>query len=235
MKLKSHSIDASSIADITFLLLAFIILSTTLEPEKGIPAQLPKKSTDIKIPKPVIERNVLEIYVNKDNEIMIEGESNKFLVDVNLSVMKFLSNSQIKSNLPELDLVNEETCKENIGILKGLINKGELKKKDELKLWKERHSAFKLIGEFETVNKDAIIGLEYDATASYGTYLSVRDELMNGINQLRDQLCLDKFGVSFTELKAKREAVKTAEDIARIKAIRTVYPQKIVKKKVRSS
>ena len=166
---------------------------------------------------------------------MIEGESNKFLVDVNLSVMKFLSNFQIKSNLPELDQVNEETCKENIGILKGLINKGELKKKDELKLWKERHSAFKLIGEFETVNKDAIIGLEYDATASYGTYLSVRDELMNGINQLRDQLCLDKFGVSFTELKAKREAVKTAEDIARIKAIRTVYPQKIVKKKVRSS
>ena len=235
MKLKSHSIDASSIADIAFLLLAFIILSTTLEPEKGIPAQLPKKSTDIKIPKPVIERNVLEIYVNKDNEIMIEGESNKFLVDVNLSVMKFLSNSQIKSNIPELDLVNEETCKENIGILKGLINKGELKKKDELKLWKERHSAFKLIGEFETVNKDAIIGLEYDATASYGTYLSERDELMNGINQLRDQLCLDKFGVSFTELKAKREAVKTAEDIATIKAIRTVYPQKIVKKKVRSS
>lgn len=58
---------------------------------------------------------------------------------------------------------------------------------------------------------------------------------MNGINQLRDQLCLDKFGVSFTKLKAKREVVKTAEDIATIKVIRTVYPQKIVKKKVRSS
>ena len=124
-----------------------------------------------------------------------------------------------------------DTVKE-IGILKRFINDGKSHKKQELKLWEERYEAFKLIGEYKTVNKEAIIGLEYDATASYGTYLSVRDELMNGINQLRDQLCLDKFGVSFTELKAKREAVKTAEDIARIKAVRTVYPQKIVKKKV---
>jgi biopolymer transport protein ExbD len=232
MKLKSHSIDASSIADIAFLLLAFIILSTTLEPEKGIPAQLPEKSTEPPVAKPVIERNVLEIYVNKDNEIMIEGESDKFLTDVNLSVIEFFTNSQKETNLPDLDLVNETTCRENIGRLKGLINEGKLHKKEELKLWKERYSAFKLIGEFETVNKDAIIGLEYDEIASYGTYLSVRDELMNGINQLRNQLCLDKFGVSFTELKAKREAVKTAEDIAMIKAVRTVYPMKIVKRKV---
>jgi biopolymer transport protein ExbD len=232
MKLKSHSIDASSIADIAFLLLAFVILSTTLEPEKGIPAQLPEKRTTEPITKPVIERNVLEIYVNKDNEIMIEGESDKSLTDVNLSVIEFLTNSHKKTNLPELDLINETTCRENIGRLKGLISEGKSHKKGELKLWKERYSAFKLIGEFESVNSRAIIGLEYDATASYGTYLSVRDELMNGINQLRNQLCLDKFGVSFTELKAKREAVKTAEDIARIKTVRTVYPQKILKKKV---
>ena len=232
MKLKPNSIDASSIADIAFLLLAFIILSTTLEPEKGIPAQLPKKKPiDIPISKPVTERNVLEIYVNKANEIMVEGERDKLLSDVNFAVVQFLTNPQNDVNFPELDKVNEVTCKENIGLLKRLINKGKGSKKDELKLWENRYAAFKLLGEFETVNKNAIIGLEYDETTSYGTYLGVRDELMNGINTLRDRLSLDKFGISFTELKAKREAIKTAEDIARIEAIRMVYPQKIIKRK----
>lgn len=233
MKLKPNSVDASSIADIAFLLLAFIILSTTLEPEKGIPARLPeKKSIDQPIPILKNERDVLEIYVNKDNAIMIEGKIDKLLPDVNLSVIEFLTNPLNTEEMPKQDLVNETTCKENIGILKGFINEGKSHKKYELKLWEERYEAFKLIDEYKTVNKEAIIGLDYDATASYGAYLSVRDELMSGINQLRDQLCLDKFGVSFTELKAKREAVKTAEDIARIKAVRTVYPQRIVKKKI---
>ncbi|MEN8927966.1 MAG: biopolymer transporter ExbD [Flavobacteriales bacterium] len=233
MKLRPNSIDASSIADIAFLLLAFIILSTTLESEEGIPAKLPEKnSVDDPIPIVKNERDVLEIYVNKANEIMIEGEQDKFLSDVNLSVMEFLTNKQNGENLPKLDLVNEITCKANIGRLIGLETHGKFIDKNDLKLWEERYEAFKLIGEFKTVNKEATIGLEYDATARYGTYLSVRDELMNGINQLRNHLCLDKFGVSFTELSAKREAVRTAEDIARIKAVRTVYPQRIIKKKV---
>ncbi len=232
MKLKPNSVDASSIADIAFLLLAFIILSTTLESEKGIPAQLPEKSIEPPVAKPVNERNVLEVYVNKNNQIMIEGESEKLISDVNLAVVKFLTNPQNEENFPELDLVNEATCKHNIGVLKGEINNGFSHKKDELELWEERYEAFKLLGEYKTVNKRAIIGLQYDETASYGSYLSVRDELMNGINQLRNQLSLERFGVSFTELTSKRDAIKTAEDIARIKAIRTVYPQNIIKRKI---
>lgn len=231
MKIKSHTIDASSVADIAFLLLAFIILSTTLEPEKGIPVNLPEKKTDEPIPKPVNEENVLEIFVNKDNDIMIEGERDKTLSDIKTSVIHFFTNPNNNGGMPKLDLVNETTCKEKIGILKGLINTGNLYKEFELELWKERYSAFKLIGEYNTINKDAIIGLEYDASASYGNYFNVRDELMAGINQLRNQLSLKSFGVSYHELISKRDAVKTAEDIARIKAIRTVYPQRIIKKR----
>ncbi|MDB4088227.1 hypothetical protein N9544_01260 [Flavobacteriales bacterium] len=163
---------------------------------------------------------------------MIEGKNDKLLVDVNLSVIQFLTNPQNKDDLPKMDLVNEAICKLNLGVLTGEINNGLTHKKAEFELWEERYSAFKLLGEFKTVDKMAIIGLEYYVATSYGSYLGVRDELMNGINQLRNQLSFEKFGVTFKELTSKREAVKTAQDIAWIKAIRTVYPQKILKKKI---
>ena len=40
---KQQGVDASSIADIAFILLAFIIIATTLEKESGLPAVLPQK------------------------------------------------------------------------------------------------------------------------------------------------------------------------------------------------
>jgi len=41
---KLQEVDASSIADIAFILLAFIIIATTLEKESGLPAVLPQKT-----------------------------------------------------------------------------------------------------------------------------------------------------------------------------------------------
>jgi len=71
---KLQELDASSIADIAFILLAFIIIATTLEKESGLPAVLPQKR-DVEVEPPKAnERNILEILVNSKDQLMIEKE-----------------------------------------------------------------------------------------------------------------------------------------------------------------
>ena len=52
---------------------------------------------------------------------------------------------------------------------------------------------------------------------------------MSGLNSLRDDLAMEKFGVKYGDLERIRANKKTDEDKAMIKAIRQVYPQKIIK------
>ena len=56
---KLQEVDASSIADVAFILLAFIIIITTLQKEEGIPAVLPQKRDDtVKEPPIIKKRNI---------------------------------------------------------------------------------------------------------------------------------------------------------------------------------
>jgi len=66
-------INAGSMADIAFLLLIFFLVTTTRDTEIGIFKLLPKKQndpTDIWVK----EKNVLEINLNANDEILIEGD-----------------------------------------------------------------------------------------------------------------------------------------------------------------
>jgi biopolymer transport protein ExbD len=60
--------------------------------------------------------------------------------------------------------------------------------------------------------KNAVISLKNDRGTSYDMYVQVQDELTKAINELRDELSMDKFGVRFSQLSDEGyiEAVKTA-------------------------
>jgi len=80
------TINAGSMADIAFLLLIFFLVTTTLDDDIGIQKMLSKKETKNK--KPVKEKNVLEIAINTNNEIQLEGarivpinELKQFIID----------------------------------------------------------------------------------------------------------------------------------------------------------
>jgi biopolymer transport protein ExbD len=67
-------INASSMADIAFLLLIFFLVTTTIDTDKGIRVKLPEWSD---IPPPNIkmnERNVFSVLVNANNELLVRGE-----------------------------------------------------------------------------------------------------------------------------------------------------------------
>jgi len=73
MSRSNPEINASSMADIAFLLLIFFLMVTTINSEKGIAVKLPPL-VDEPDPAPENERNVLRILTNNNNEIMVNDE-----------------------------------------------------------------------------------------------------------------------------------------------------------------
>lgn len=71
----AKEIDASSMADIAFLLLIFFLVTTTIDQDKGIIHKLPAWSEE---PPPddvrIKDRNLLEILVNANNQLLVEQE-----------------------------------------------------------------------------------------------------------------------------------------------------------------
>ena len=65
-------LNAGSMADIAFLLLIFFLVSTTFLNEKGVKATLPQYY--VGPPGPASERNVLDIKVNKLNQLLVEEQ-----------------------------------------------------------------------------------------------------------------------------------------------------------------
>ena len=65
-------VNASSMADIAFLLLVFFLVTTVIETEKGIGVKLPPWE-NIEPPQVSI-RNILSVKINFANQLLIEGE-----------------------------------------------------------------------------------------------------------------------------------------------------------------
>lgn len=73
---KVPDINSSSTADIAFLLLIFFLITTSMDTDRGLARRLPpppdkeqKDQSD-----KVKERNVLEVFLNKDDQLMCGGE-----------------------------------------------------------------------------------------------------------------------------------------------------------------
>lgn len=75
-----------------------------------------------------------------------------------------------------------------------------------------------------------VISLQNDNGTSYNLYIQVQNELEAAYNELRDELAMEKFGMSYRALEelAKSDDVAISEAAKpKVKAIRTVYPQRI--------
>lgn len=87
---ETPEINAGSMADIAFLLLIFFLVTTTLHTEIGIFKRLPDKKQTTSLP--VNERNVLEVSINSNDEILIENSQLVQLEDVKKYVASFIDN-----------------------------------------------------------------------------------------------------------------------------------------------
>lgn len=73
MRRELPEINAGSMADIAFLLLIFFLVTTIIDTDKGIFTKLPRKEALID-PIPFKEKNILDIIINPNNELLVENE-----------------------------------------------------------------------------------------------------------------------------------------------------------------
>lgn len=73
-KKQQQEINASSMADIAFLLLIFFLVTTTIDQDKGIIHGLPPWTEEEPPDVQIKDRDVLEILVNSADQLLVESE-----------------------------------------------------------------------------------------------------------------------------------------------------------------
>ena len=95
--------------------------------------------------------------------------------------------------------------------------------------WNEKLTTINLFGgDYKELPTSALISMQNDNNTTYNTYLQVQNELQSAVNELRDELALAKFGMTYRQLEEiygrNKQDKKTLEKIT---AVRSVYPQRI--------
>lgn len=67
-------VNAGSMADIAFLLLIFFLVTTTIETDSGISRKLPPMQDENVEPPIIKEKNIFQVIVNRNNELLVEDE-----------------------------------------------------------------------------------------------------------------------------------------------------------------
>ena len=73
---ESPEINAGSMADIAFLLLIFFLVTTTMDVDTGLTRKLPPPiEEELENPPEIRERNVFQVLVNANDDLLVEGET----------------------------------------------------------------------------------------------------------------------------------------------------------------
>ncbi len=226
-------INAGSMADIAFLLLIFFLVTTTMEFDQGIPKVLPQQPPEGMEATILLDRNVLTIQANFNDELMVDEEPAK-VEDLQDKVIEFMKNENDKETLPEMDNVTKQTCETKIAEYKLLIQENPTDKrvevwKTDLKDWEAKKDAVEVVGPFRVIPKLCVISVQTDNGTSYEYYIKIQDALKGGVNHLRNEWCMKAYNVKYTALKET-----DANDIEKMRIIRAIVPERIAEMEPRN-
>ncbi|WP_299118369.1 biopolymer transporter ExbD [uncultured Tenacibaculum sp.] len=178
-------------------LLLIFFLVTTT---MDVDSGIPKKlaeKTDVE-PPIVKQKNIFQVSINRNNQLLVEDEAME-LKDLKDAAIKFIDNGGGTGNpMPGKDA--GAPCNYCNGA-------------------KDPTSS-------DHPNK-AIISVESDRGTEYGIYVAVQNELLKAYSELRNKLCQQKYGMSFTELdKAFKASARKDESLRKkVEDIKSSYPQ----------
>ena len=175
-KRKVPGLNGSSLADISFILLIFFLITTSMDTDTGLVRRLPnppdpnQQEEDVKVK----GRNVLVVSVNMNNEIMYYyGDESKRVTqmgvtpaDLRVIAKEFIANPENKANMPEFHPADPP---------------------------------LPILGAYP-VTKNHIISVQTDRSTSYEVYFQIQNELMAAYNELRNELAREKFGKYYRDL-----------------------------------
>lgn len=102
MSRKLSEINSSSMADISFLLLIFFLVTTSMDISTGLTRRLPpplppdQKPQDVDIKR----RNIFVVKINSLNQLLVQGEEMQ-IQDLKEKAKEFIKNENNRSHLPE--------------------------------------------------------------------------------------------------------------------------------------
>ena len=176
-KRKVPGLNGSSMADISFTLLIFFLITTSMDTDMGLVRRLPPppepdqedQMLDIKA------RNILYVRMNSAGELWVQDEAEGGgNMDMNAAIKSkmlrnrvkaFVKNEQNSSKLPEKHVKNID-----------------------------------LLGQCFVTDKH-VVSVQTDRGTPYDTYFQVQNELVAAYNELRNELARQKFGRDFENLK----------------------------------
>ena len=184
-KRKLPEINASQMADISFLLLIFWLCSTTMSTDQGLSRRLPPplppnmEKPDVE----VNERNIFIVLINSQNQLLVQGE----LMDVRQlreEAKAFILNTENDIHKPELFEVTADVLDKNGNV-------------------ERTHKTY--------ATKNHVISLQNDRGTLYEKYIEVQNELVAAYSEVRDEYSRREFGgLTFNELTPEQqEAVQT--------------------------
>ena len=143
------------------------------------------------------------------------------------------ANGKTNAAFPEREWVRKSDVRLKVAEYEQIVLIAEDKNKDAfrkvLKNWKEKLTTINLLGgDYKQLPASALISMQNDNNTTYNTYLQVQNELQSAVNELRDELAIAKFGISYRELEdiyGKNKQDKST--LEKITAVRALYPQRI--------
>ena len=173
-------LNTTSTADISFMLLIFFLVTSSMDSDWGLPRQLPTPEDHSQEQEVVVKkRNALCLTLGADGQLTCNGEAIE-VGDLTKRVEDFVSNVNNDPNLPEMS-------KREVHLL-GLCQVSD------------RH----------------VIMLDVHPEATYDAYFQMQNAIVQGYNNLRNQLAVRRFGRSLSACNAEQRD-----------AIGLVYPQRI--------
>jgi hypothetical protein len=191
---ENSEINAGSMADIAFLLLIFFLVTTTMDVDSGIARKLPEK-TDEQPKVTIKEKNILDIVINRNNQLLVENE-NAQVADIKKLAMDFIDNggglSAPKDGKPG------EPCDYCNGAKDPASSDHPTK---------------------------AIISLQSSRGTTYGMYISVQNEIEMAYNELRNKLSLKLYNRSYKDLLKDYKDDPSESLKAKLDNLKDKYPQ----------
>lgn len=120
MAKKTPEINATSTADIAFLLLVFFLATTTMNQDFGMYRRLPPYQPDNQEAPKYAKRNILQVMVNRDNLLAVNGELTD-VSDLKDRTIEFVLNPNNSSELPQ-KTVKDVPFFGNVEVSKGIIS-----------------------------------------------------------------------------------------------------------------
>ncbi len=105
MARKMPQLNTGSMADISFLLLTFFLLTSSINTDMGITRKLPPPLDPTVEPPEIKERNIFTVLVNQYNKLLVENRPSDISL-LRMQAIEFLENPSNSPDLPEKEIKN---------------------------------------------------------------------------------------------------------------------------------